>query len=44
MLFGIDKWPNKDERERDKARANKDGRSNEPETGRINVETISYLR
>lgn len=42
MLFGIDKWPNKDER--DKTRGEKDGRSNESKTSCTNVETISSIR
>lgn len=33
MLFGIDKWPSGDGRERDEARSDRDGRTNDCKSG-----------
>lgn len=37
MLFGIDKWASEDASEKDEARGERDGTTNESETGCINV-------
>lgn len=37
MLFGIDKWPAEDGWERDRARPERDGSTNESKTGPVSM-------